>query len=116
MRYRAMDSNGDYVFGQRSPKFYVDEPRAVAQAIDTRLRLMTGEWFLDTTEGTPYAEQIVGTQTLYTRDPAIKSRIINTPGVEELVAYASSTDQDRKLQVYARVSTVYGEVLVSSAI
>ena len=106
MRYRQLDANGDYAFG-RGGQFLVDSPEVVAQAIKTRLLLMAGEWFLDETEGTPYATQILGNNTQGTRDQAIKERILDTPGVDELTSYQSSVT-NRKLTIAARVATIYG--------
>lgn len=113
MRYRTLPPDDDYVFGQGPSEFLVDSPDAVAQAVRTRLRLSTGEWFLDTTEGTPYATEILGagTQSLY--DSAIKERVIGTPGVTSIDAYASSLGQDRALLVTMTISTQYGQTTLS---
>jgi hypothetical protein len=107
MKYRRLDANGDYVFGA-SGEFYADSPDAVAQAILTRLLLATGEWFLNVDEGTPYSTAVLGYGTQGTRDIAIKDRIINTPGVVELVYYLSSVGADRRMTVSCRVTTLYG--------
>lgn len=107
MRYRKLDANGDYTFGQGDGAFLVESPEAVAQAAQTRLGLWAGEWFLDTTEGTPYATEILGAGTQETYDIAIKERIINTPGVVSIDAYASVLD-GRALSVGVSISTRYG--------
>lgn len=60
MRYRKLNTNGDYTFGQAQSNFYVNTPEAVAQAVKTRLLLIQGEWFLDVSEGTPYSAKILG--------------------------------------------------------
>ena len=115
MKYRALDANGDYVFGQRVPNFLIDSPQAVAQAVDTRLRLMQGEWLLDTEEGTPYLQKILGTGTLYTKDSAIQERVLNTPGVESLETYYS-TMNGRDFVVSLKIDTIYGTAVVTSTI
>lgn len=107
MRQRAMDPSGDYLFG-RAGAFLINSPDCVRQAIQTRLLLMTGEWFLDDAEGTPYAEEILGTGTQGTRDHAIRERILNTPGVSEILIYQSSVDTNRRMTVAVTVSTIYG--------
>lgn len=114
MRVRAQDAAGDYQFG-RSDLFLVDTPAAVAQVIRNRLSLQTGEWFLDLTEGTPYAEFVLGYGTQGTRDQALQSRILDTPGVQELQSYASSVT-DRRLTVTATVITTFGAVTITSNI
>lgn len=112
MQYRKLTSDGDYQFGATN-QFHVDTPEGVAQAIKTRLGLWTGEWFLDTTEGTPYETQILGFQPQSSRDLAVKQRIVETQGVLELLEYSSSLGQDRVFTVAARVSTLYGEVSIN---
>lgn len=114
MRYRKLSSEGDYTFGQGNSNFYIDNAEAVGQAIKTRLLLMTGEWFLDINEGTDYSGKILGTGTAATRDLEIKSRILKTPGVKELLGYASKVIE-RKFTVQAVVNTVYGTTPVQVA-
>ena len=48
MRYRKLDANGDYSFGQAAPNFWHDVPDAVAQLVVTRFAMWQGEWWLDT--------------------------------------------------------------------
>lgn len=114
MKYRALSSTGDYQFG-RAGIFLQDSPAAVAQAIMTRLQLWTGEWFLDKAEGTPYDGQILGHGTQGSRDLAIKQRIVETPGVSELLSYQSSVT-GRSLKVTARVATQYGSTLITATL
>lgn len=108
MRYRALDADDDYSFGQGPGEFLVDSPEAVGQAVKTRLALWTGEWFLDLLEGTPYATQILGENTKGTSDQVIQQRIIDTPGVAAITEYASIL-QGRALSVAATITTLYGE-------
>lgn len=115
MRYRALDANGDYSFGQGSANFLVNSPAAVAQAVLTRLDLFQGEWFLDTTEGTPYGAQVLGEHTRATYDAAIRSRILGTQGVTGITSYASSVS-GRDLTVTATIATAYGEVAISTSL
>lgn len=115
MRYRALDADGDYSFGQGPGEFLVDSPEAVGQAAKTRLALWTGEWFLDLLEGTPYATQILGENTKGTYDQAIQERIIETPGVTRITEYAS-TLQGRALSVAATIMTQYGETTIQTQV
>lgn len=114
MKYRALDANGDYQFG-RSGILLIDSPAAVAQAIDTRLRLWTGDWFLDLQEGTPYEGQILAYGTQGTRDQVLKARILETQGVEELLAYQSSVN-GRSMTVQATVRTRYGQETINTTL
>lgn len=54
MRYRREDADGDYTFGSGDDTWLINSPEAVAQAVKTRFELWYGQWFLDTTEGTPW--------------------------------------------------------------
>lgn len=109
MRYRKL-VNGDYPFGGLN-EFLIDSPEAVAQAINTRLSLHTGQWFLDTTDGTAYDPEIVGAHTQGTRDLEVRARILDTPGVEAIVEYSSDFDAAaRRFSVSATVKTIYGSV------
>lgn len=115
LRYRMLDANGDYVFGQGPGEFLVDSALAVAQAIRTRLALWAGEWFLDSTEGTPYPTKVLGmgTQGLY--DQAIQDRILGTIGVKDIASYSSNLDQNRKLSISCTVDTVFGVAIPINA-
>lgn len=105
MKYRQLDDNNDYQLGF---PFLVNSPDCVAQAIQTRLMLWRGEWWLDTREGTPYLQDILGHNTNY--DFEIQSRILGTPGVTELLNYSSNIDSYRNLTVNATVNTIYGQI------
>lgn len=113
MRYRKLSPDGDYMVNV----FLKDSPETVAQAILTRLRLITGEWFLDTSEGTPWRTQILGKYTGTTYDPALRARIIGTSGVRSIDAYASELDRDtRTLSVTATVTTIYGQTTIEATL
>lgn len=113
MRYRKLDANGDMTFGRGAADFWRDVPEAPAQAVQTRLFLRLGEWFLDTTDGTPYATQILGKHTAGTRDAAIRERIVGTEGVTSLDAYSSTFDPNtRAFAVQATISTAYGAITI----
>lgn len=109
MRVRALDVDGDMKFGNSQGDFLVNSPEAVAQTIGTRLRLWTGEWFLDLDEGTPYSTKILGTHTGGFYDFAFQSRILGSPGVISLASYQSRLDPaTRQLTFHADVNTQYG--------
>lgn len=115
MKYRKLDENGDYLFGGAG-QFFENDPEGVAQAIRTRLLLLTNEWFLDSNEGTPYDPAIIGYGTATTRDPAVIDRILGTTGVQSILRYSSSVDRDRLFRVDALVDTIYGAATVQAII
>jgi hypothetical protein len=112
MRYRKLDANGDYTLGTGAD-FHVDTPDAVAQSVLTRLDLYSGEWFLDTTDGTPWRTEVLGKYTKGTYDTVIRQRILSTPGVNSILEYASSFDgATRSLSISATIDTIYGAATV----
>lgn len=115
MQQRQLSPTGDYTFGTNQP-FLNNTPQCVAQAVLTRLKLMTGEWFLDTSEGTPYEGQILGHNTGPTRDIAIRIRILGTQGVVRIVQYASALDSKRRFTVAAVIETQYGQAALSTTL
>jgi len=114
MRYRKLSPTGDYVMGGGTAQFLVNSPEAVAQAVETRLKLFAGEWFLDTAEGLPLTS-ILGNNTQALYDQAIQERIIKTDGVLAITEYTSSLN-NRALTVSATISTIYGTTTVKSTI
>lgn len=83
----------------------------IGQVIRTRLRLFTGEYFRDITDGTPWFETILDkNSTLAARDAAIKQRIAQTEGVIRLITF--ETDYD----VNSRGFTLSCEVLTAVGI
>lgn len=107
MKYRALDANGDYQIGV----FLSNSPATVAQAVVTRLNLWTGEFFMNTDDGTPYYQDILGRNTNY--DLEIQSRILGTIGVLEITDY-SSTIVNRALSVNCTINTIYGAATVQT--
>lgn len=117
MKYRKLDANGDYTFGTGGD-FFQNTQEAVAQAILTRLRLWKGEWFIDITDGTPWNEEVLG-KRYKTRNPdgAIKSRILGTEGVLEIISYSSTFDGNtRSLSVQCTVNTIYGQTAINEVL
>lgn len=115
MRYRALDANGDYSFGKSQGNFLINSPEAVGQAVQTRLRLLKGEWFLDVTEGMPWSTEVVGVRTRATRDQAVKTRVLGTQGVTGIASYASQVT-GRGFSVQMTIDTLYGQVTVSEVL
>lgn len=117
MRVRKQDANGDYVWGNQQSDFWINAPDGVAQAIQTRLALFVGEWFLDVTDGTPWTTQVLDKYTKDQYDAAIQDRILGTPGVIQITNYSSSVNTTtRALTVSATVNTQYGTATLSTTI
>lgn len=116
MRYRKLSPSGDYVFGNGQEDFYRDVPDAVAQAAKTRILLWLGEWFLDTDEGTPFMQGILGKYSIDVADTTIIDRVRGTQGFTGIQDYQSSLDPDSRLMgVQFTIDTVYGPTAVQVA-
>ena len=96
----------------------VTRAQAVAQHVRQRLKSFSGEWFLDTTAGVPWLDQVLGRQY----DPAlaesvIKAEILNTDGVTEITSFSVRFDRTKRaLEAYnITVLTIYDEEVNVSA-
>jgi len=108
MRIRKTDENGDMVFGHGLQDFWIDVPDAPALAVTYRLGMELGAWWLDLSAGTPWQTQVLGMRTTFTRDPVIRSRILGTDGVLNIVDYSSDLARDtRAFSVNVVINTVY---------
>ena len=117
MRHRKWTATGDIQFGHGQADYWTNTPEGVAQAVVSRLKLMTGEWFLDSQEGTPYVGGVLGKHTQASYDPVLRERILDTEGVTSLDEYASSFNGDtRKLSVSATISTIYGQATIQEVL
>ncbi|MRT14839.1 hypothetical protein GJV07_21420 [Enterobacteriaceae bacterium RIT711] len=115
MRYRREDSAGDYTFGQGDGTFLSNSPECVAQAVKTRFELWRGQWFLDTTEGTPYVQSVLGKQRSDVYILAIRERIQTTPGVLSILSFDTNNNGNtRRVTFTATIDTIYGQAEVTS--
>ena len=107
MTVRKLDENGDIV---TSGVQFIRERDEIAQTVKTRLQLFLGEYFRDTTDGTPWFESILGKgSALSNKEAILRNRIVRTPGVIRLTSF--STDYDlttRRYSVSAGILTQYG--------
>ena len=107
MRYRMLDANLDYTFGNNKQDFLVNSSACVAQAIRTALLLLQGEWFLDATAGVAWLTDVVGIGTAGTYDTIIRNAVLGVAGVQNIVSYSSQL-QETVLIVNVVVNTIYG--------
>lgn len=110
LRYRKLSPTGDYSFGGGQADFYINVPAAVAQAVQTRLLLWLGEWYLNTSDGTPYLESILGKHSQQTADTVIQDQILNTQGMINISEYSSELDPDTRSMTVTNctINTIYG--------
>lgn len=116
-RVRKLDEKGDIV---TSGVIFTQDRESVAQTIQTRLKLFTGEYFRNIMEGVPWFEKEDGTEgilqkgyTLAQVESILRNRIANTEGVLSILEFHTELDQSkRKLSVKAVVMTQFGAVEV----
>ena len=65
----------------------------VIQRLYIRLRTFLGEWFLNTTYGVPWLEQVLGQKGPKSRvDIVIQSQILAEDGVQQITEFSSTLD------------------------
>ena len=113
MIYRKLDTNGDMVFGIGQAGFLSNTPETVAQAISTVLKLFQGEWFINTQDGVPYMDEVLGFGNSIHFNFVIRDAILSTTGVLSIDSFSSYIDQNRNAVVNATVNTIYGVTTLS---
>lgn len=117
MRYRKWNVGQDVQHGHGQADYWKDAPEGVAQAVVSRLRLLTGEWFLDLQEGTPYVGGVFGKHTRDSYDPVIRARILDTEGVTGIASYQSIFDAEtRRLTINVTIDTAYGPATIQEVL
>lgn len=103
--------NGKWIFEGGNIQI-VDGADRVRQQLEFRLSLWRGEWFLDSSFGTPYRQNILGkAMTLNGALASIKSEIMDIDGVSSITKFNYTFDRrQRKLSVDFEVTTPYGIV------
>lgn len=111
MLTRRLDNNWDMTFGQGLAN-YARDAEATAQSVKTRLQLLRSEWFLDTSAGVPYLQEIcVKPASLPLAEGIIKRTILGTDGVAAIVSFALDLNSGtRKLTITAQVRTIYDDI------
>ena len=104
-------------FGAQQADFWRDCAEAVGQAAMTRLRLWSGEWFIDTSEGTPWTQAVLGTGRRKTIEPALRARILGTQGVTGILDFSIAIDEEsRTVKINVTIDTIYGQVPVQGVL
>jgi len=88
------------------------------QRLKQSLLFFMGEWYLDTTDGVPYYQEILkkGPDQI-TVESVLKAAIVETPEVIKLLSFSPEYDNARRLYSLSfSVSTVYGNVTLSEVL
>lgn len=109
MKYRKLDENGDYTFGNNAFDF-IDKDEAIAQAIKTKLYLFYGEWWENVALGLPMFQSILGQVS---NDNLKRTVILLSAEQIESIDEVSSVDSidvlvsARQLTLNIDVTTIY---------
>lgn len=103
-------NSNDIVLDADNDLFMIDNAERVAQQIVITLRFWFGEWFLDTSDGTPYLEYIlVKNPNMSHIRQILTERIQSVEGVISVDDMSLDFDrQARELNVEYEATTAYG--------
>lgn len=109
---RALNENND-LFLQNGSIALVEDGAEVVQHTRTRLLFYQEEWFLDLMAGVPYFQEVfIKPVNLANVESILKTQIILTPGVDNLVEFSMVYigESKRQLTVNFSAETIYGEI------
>lgn len=91
---------------------FAEEYVYIQQKLNIRLRLVQGEWFLDSTKGLPYFTDMLGKENIdgANIEALFKREILNTIGVDEITSFDMNLSSARQLTVQFSVNTDLGEL------
>lgn len=114
LRYRALDASGDMTVGAGEAGFLTGLD-AIRQAIQTRLKLLRGEWWERPEDGLPLFEQMLGRPRTQAHkelmELLVTERIADTRRVESVGDVKSAFD-GRAYTYTAKVQTEFGQTAV----
>lgn len=109
MTTRAIDINGDWVFGHGIAD-YKTEKEELEQNIKTQLNSWKNDCFFDMDAGVDWYNYLgsFGRENDLRRD--IINNIMSVDGVISVASYDAHLTQDRKIVITAEVDTIYGKM------
>lgn len=115
MIVRALDSNGDWIFG-KGKQNYLTGINALKQQIVTRLKSWKGNCFFARMDGVDWNNYLdIGTKNLLDLD--IKRVVLQTGGVLRMRNYSSIlATENRNVSVSFTLDTVYGPAVLNEVL
>jgi len=110
MRVRAIDADGDWLFG-KGVNDYKSGLDAIAQNIQTRLQSFLGDCFFEQTAGIDWFN-LLGNKNQLALNLAVSAVILNTENVTGIISLSMSLSSTRELVLQYEVSTSLGTVEV----
>ncbi len=109
MRFRALDSNHDWLFG-KGKQDYSSDALAIAYSIKTKILSWYRDCFFDMEKGVDWKNILGSKVSKDDADSAIKRIISTEEGVTELTFFESSM-AGRVYTCAARLKTIYNETI-----
>ncbi len=108
----ALSSDHDLALDSLGRAAFIDGADRIAQQINVTLQVFLGEWFLDTSFGVPYFEDVLVKSPDRARIEAVlRSRILAVPGVQRVVSFDLAVERrERILRVTYQADTEAGRV------
>lgn len=105
-----LGEDGDAVFVNGQTKVTTSKAESVQQRLLITLKTFLGEWFLDTSIGVPYFEQVFGKMSSKSGvDLIFQQKIQDDPGVAEILEfYSEANSATRTYTVSFKVLTNQG--------
>lgn len=108
MRIRAVDGNGDWLFG-KGQNDYVTRQAAVRQNIESRLREFLGDSFWNVGGGVDWFN-LLGSKNPVAINLAVSAVILNTADVTGVRQASVSLDVARKLSVKYVATSIFSQI------
>lgn len=110
--------NGDLLLTRDTAQGAVAGADPIAQSVVQKMRTLLGEFFLDTSLGVPYYQELLGKrQQTIGFETALQKVITSTPGVVALLSWKlEAKPQQRRLEVSFRAQTTTGQVVWSGSL
>lgn len=91
-----------------------DDTNQIMQNLAIRLRFFLGEWFLDTTQGLPYYQEVfVKSPNQIQIESILMQEIVQTRGILEILSFESDFDTRKRIySVKFRARSISGEELL----
>lgn len=109
-----LDSNNDLIISKGDLTLTTTRAEICAQTLGITLRTFQGEWFLDSTFGVPYLQEIIGVaRKKDTLDKIFLSYIARNEYVDSINSFVSSHDRDDRYYQMS-VNVLVGEETVTA--
>ena len=114
-RVRDTDGYGDMLFVNGTTPITDEFVDAVAQRVFIMLRTFESEWYLNDVTGVPYLTRILGFKVeKSTVDRILQQKILQEPGVADILEFTSSLDGNRVYEASMKIRTTGGDTFTET--